>query len=104
MMISHQKKRDNGDCLDRVSDYTLMHKRHRNHKLILWLLQNLMMYQTRTCQIWTPHHHQLDHHHQLNREVAPEETKDRDRVSEYLHIHLRRTQMKIQQPWIHKIA
>ena len=29
----------------------------------------------------------MDHHQKLNREVAPEEMKDLDRVSEYLHIH-----------------
>ena len=78
-------------------------------------------------QIQFPRLHQLDHHHQLNREVAPEETKDPDRVSGYFHIHLRipasshnllyllrelskprlwqlGAQMKLQQPWIHKIA
>ena len=81
----------------------------------------------RTLHPWIPHHHQLDHHHQLNREVAPEEKKDLDRVSEYLHFHLRmpassrnllyillelsrfrlwqlRAQMKIQQLWINNIA
>ena len=72
-----------------------------------------------------PHHHQVDHHHQLIREFAPEKMKDQDRVSECLHIHPRtpvnshnllyllpefsrlwqlRAQMKIQQPWIHKMA
>ena len=91
----------------------------------LWLLQNLMMYQMRTLQIWIPHHHQLDRHQQLNGEVPPEDKKDLDRVSECLHIHLRmpasshnllyllaelsrprqlRAKMKIQQLWIHKIA
>ena len=62
----------------------------------------------------------------LSREVAPEDKEDLDRVSGYLHIHLRMpassrnllnllrelskprlwqfgAQMKIQQPWIHKI-
>ena len=39
---------------------------HNLHKLNLWLLQNLMMCQMKTSQIWT-HHHQLDHHHQVNR-------------------------------------
>ena len=48
-----------------------------------------MMYQMRILQLLIPHHHQLDHHHQLNREVAPEEMKDLDRVSEYLHIYPR---------------
>ena len=62
------------------------------------------MYQMRTFQMWIPHHHQLTCHHQLDREVAPEEMRDPDRVSEHLHIHLRRTQMKIQQPWIYRIA
>ena len=75
----------------------------------------------RILQLLMPHHHQLDHHHQLNREVGPEETKDPDHVSDYIHIHPRmlasshnllyflpefsnprqlRTKMKIQQPWI----
>ena len=124
-MISHNKKRDNGNGPDRVSVYTLMHKCHRNYKFNPWLLQNMMMYQMRTLQQLIPHHHQLDHHHQLNREVAPEEMKDLDRVSENLHIHPRmlassnillylppefRTprqlwaEMKIQQLLIHKIA
>ena len=76
-----------------------MRKFHRNNKLNLWLLQKL-----RTSQMWIPHHQQLDHHHQLNREVAQEETRALDRVIEHLHIHLRRTQMKIQQPWIYRIA
>ena len=47
--------------------------------------RTLMMYQMRTSQIWIPHHHQLTCHHQLDREVAPEETRDPDRVSEHLH-------------------
>ena len=51
MMISHHKKRGNGDGLDRVSAYTLMRKFQRNHKLNLWLLQKLMMYQMKTFQI-----------------------------------------------------
>ena len=91
-MISHHKNRDNGNGLDRLIEYILTRKCHKNHKCNLCLLQNLTMHQMKTWQLWIPHHHQLDHHHQLNREVAPEETKDLDRVSEYLHI------------WIHKIA
>ena len=47
---SPQEERDNGDGLDRVSEYTLMRKFHRNHKLNLWLLQKLMKYQMRTFQ------------------------------------------------------
>ena len=104
MVISHHKERDTGNGLDRVSEHTLMHKLHRNHNLNRWILHNLMMYQMRTSQMWILRLHQLDHHHQLNREVAPDEPKDLDRMSVQLHIHLRRTQMKIQQPWIHKIA
>ena len=38
MMISHHKKRDKGNGLDRVSEYTLTHERHRHHKFNLWLL------------------------------------------------------------------
>ena len=55
------------------------------------LLQNLMMYQMRILRLLIPHHHQLDHHHQLNREVAQEETRDLDLVSEHLHMchHMR---------------
>ena len=87
--ISHHRKRDNGNGPDRVIEYTLTYKCHRYRKFNLWLLHNLMMYQMRTLQLWIPHHYQLDHHHQLNREVTPEETKDLDRVREYLHIHPR---------------
>ena len=36
------------------------------------------------------HHRRLNHSHQLNKEVAQEWMKDRDRVSEHLHVHLRR--------------
>ena len=50
---------------------------------------DLMLYQMRILQLRTPHHHQLDHRHWLNREVATEEKKDPDRVSEYLYIHFR---------------
>ena len=32
MTISHHKKKDNGDGLDSVNEYTLTHKCHRNHK------------------------------------------------------------------------
>ena len=46
-----QAERDNGDGLDRMSQYTLMHKFHRNHKFDLWLIQKPMMYQIRTSQI-----------------------------------------------------
>ena len=86
-----------------------------------------MVFQTRILQLRILHHHQMDHHQKLKREVAPEEKNDLDRVSEYLHIHPRmpasshnlvyllpefsrprlrqlRAKMKIQQPWIHKIA
>ena len=83
---NHPPLNKNGDGLDRVSEFTVMRKFHWNHKLNLWLLQKL-----RTFQKWIPHHQQLDHHHQLNREVAQEETRDLDRKSEYLHFHLRRT-------------
>ena len=31
-IISHLKKKDNGDGLGRVSEHILLHKRHRNHK------------------------------------------------------------------------
>ena len=55
------------------------------------------MFQMRTLQQLIPHHHQLDHHYQLNREVAPEDTKDRGLVSEYLYIQHRQAQMKIEQ-------
>ena len=128
-MISHHKLRDNGNGLDRVSEYILTYKCHRYHKFNQTSLQNLMMmYQMRISQQGIPHHHQLDHCHQLNREVAPpEETNDLDRVSEDLHIHPRmpasshnllyllpefrrprpwqlRAQMKIQHTRIHKIA
>ena len=51
MMFSHHKKRGDGDGLDRVRAYTLIRKFHRNHKLNLWLLQKLMIYQMRTFQI-----------------------------------------------------
>ena len=47
----HHKKKDNGDGLDRVNEYTLTHKCHRNHKFNLWLLQNLMICQMRIIQI-----------------------------------------------------
>ena len=40
MIIIHHKKRDNGDGLDRVSEYTLMHKCHKNRKFDLCLIQN----------------------------------------------------------------
>ena len=50
------------------------------------------------------HHHRLNDSHQLNKEVAQEEMKDRDRVSEHLHVHLRMILIKVQQPRIHKIA
>ena len=43
----------------------------------------------------------MDHNHQLNREVAPEEIKDLDRVSECLHIHPRMPASS-QQPRIQK--
>ena len=43
----------------------------------------------RISKLLTPYLHQLDHHNQLNRGIAPEDTKDLDRVSEYLHIHPR---------------
>ena len=125
-MISHHKKRGNGNGPDRVSEFTLVHKCYRYHEFNLWLLQNLMMFQTRILQLWILHHHQMDHQ-KLKREVAPEEKNDLDRVSEYLHIHPRmpasshillyllpefsrprlwqlKPKMKIQQLWIHKIA
>ena len=50
MMISHQRKRGNGDGPDRVSECTLMHKCNRNHNINLRILQNLMMYRMRTSQ------------------------------------------------------
>ena len=40
-MISHRKKRGNGDSLDRVNEYTLMHKSHKSHKFNLWLLSRI---------------------------------------------------------------
>ena len=54
MMTSHHKKRDNGNGLDRVSEYTLTHKCHRYHKFKLWSFQNLMMYQMRTFTSMNP--------------------------------------------------
>ena len=42
------QKKDNGDGLDRVSEYIIMRKFHGNHKLNLWLFQNLMMHRMRT--------------------------------------------------------
>ena len=104
MKISHHRESSNGNNLDRVSEYTLMHKCQKYHKFNLQLLQNMMMFQMRTLQQLIPHHHQLDHHYQLNREVAPEDTKDLGVVSEYLHTQHRQAQMKIEQLWISKIA
>ena len=90
MMISHHKERGKGNGLECVSKYILTNKCDKNHNLNLWLLQNLMMiYQMRILRLLIPHHHQLDHHYQLNREFAPEEMKDLYHVSEHLHIHLR---------------
>ena len=89
MMISHHKMRNKGkgNGLDRMSEYNLTYKCHRNHK---WLLQNLMMiYQVRILQSLIPHHHQLDHYRHLNKGIAPEEPKDLDHVSESIHVHPR---------------
>ena len=86
MMISHHKERDNGNGLDRVSEYILTYNCHKNHKFNLWLLQNQMMkYQMRILRLLIPHHHQLGHHNQLNREVVPEDPKDRSRSRERIH-------------------
>ena len=50
-MISHHKKRDNGNGPDRMSEFSLMHKLHKNRKLNLCLIQNLMMYQMGILQL-----------------------------------------------------
>ena len=95
-MISHHRKKGNGDGPDGRSEHLLTHKHHRYHKLNLWFLQNLMMYQMRTIQLYILHHHQLDHHHQ-HREVAPQKkTKNLGRKSEHFHFHLLRTWMEVQ--------
>ena len=123
-MISHHRTGNKGkfNGVDRVSEYIYTYKSHRNHKFILWLLQNLMMmYQMRILRLLIPHCHQL------NKGIDPEDPKDLDHVCEYLHVHPRipasshnllyllpefsrprlwqlRAKMMMQQLWIHKIA
>ena len=104
MMISHHRKRGDGDGRDRASEHILTHKLHRYHKVNQQIIQKLMRYQMKNSEIWIIHHHRLNHSHQLNKEVAQAWMKDRDHVSEHLHVHLRRVEMKVQQPWIHRIA
>ena len=41
----------------------------------------------RILRMLIPHPHQLDHYHQLNRGIAPEDLKDLDHASEYIHVH-----------------
>ena len=83
---SHRKK-GNGDSPDRGSEHLFTHKHYRYYKLNLWLVQNLMMYQMRTLQLYILHHHQLDLHQQ-HREVAPQKTKNLGRKGEHFHVHL----------------
>ena len=75
-----------------------------------------MRYQMRISRLRISHHHQLDYHHQLNKGIAPEDSKDLGHVSDHIHVHHRmlviqefsrirqlRAKMKIQQPWVHRI-
>ena len=123
----HHPERGKDNGLDRVSEYIRTYQCRRNRKFNPFLLQNQMIrYQMRILRLLIPHHHQRDHNHQLNMGFAPEEPKDPDHVSEYIHGHpnmpvnsnsllyllLReyssirhlRVMMKIQQPWIHRIG
>ena len=49
----------------------------------------MMKYQMKILRLLIPHHHQLGHHHQLNREVVPEDPQDLGHASEYIHVHSR---------------
>ena len=73
-MISRHKKRHDGNGPDRVIECILTHKCHKYHKFNQWRFQNLMMNQTRTLQMWTLHHHQLDHQHQLSHDPWEKES------------------------------
>ena len=91
MTTSHHRLEDNGNGPDRVSDHILTHECLRNRKYNLWSSKSLLQIQMRMPQLWIPHH-QPDRHLQLSNEIAPEDSKDPDRVSshlnEHLHIHL----------------
>ena len=62
-----------------------------------------------------PHHHQLDYQHELNKGIAPEDSKDPGHVSDYIHVHPRMLvnnnsllcfllqEFTRMQPWVHRI-
>ena len=121
-MISHHKKRGNGNGPDRVTEYILTHKCQFLFK------KNQPMVTPEPDDVSDEDFTAVNpYHHQLNKGIAPEEPKDPRGVSKYFHIHFRMpansrnllfllpefssprlwqlmAQMKIQRPWIHKIA
>ena len=81
-MISQHRERAKDNGLDGVSEYIITYRCRWNHKFNQWLLQNQMMRcQMRILRLLIPHHHQL------NKGIAPEDRKDPDHVSEYIHVH-----------------
>ena len=110
--------KDNGP--DRVSGYILTYQCSRNHQFNLWLQNQMMRFQMRIVRLMIPHNHQL------NKGIGPEDPKDLDHVSEYIHVHAHtlvdnsllylllqehsgiwqlRLKMNIQQPWwVHRIV
>ena len=121
MMISQHRDGGKDKGRARVSEYIFTYQCRRNHKFYLWPLQNQMMrYQTWILRLLIPNRHQL------YRRIAPEEPKDLDHVTEYIHVHPHvrvhnnsllyfllqkysrirqlRKMMQIQQPWMHRIV
>ena len=90
-MISHHRKRDKGNGLDRVSEYTLTHECQRHHKFNLWLLQNLMMYHMRTTDVnpASPSAGPRPSAEQRGRSRRNERSRSRERVPPHSSSHAR---------------
>ena len=84
-MISHHRERGNDNGLDRLrGEYILTYQCRRSQKFNGWLLQNQMM----RCEMEFFTIVDSSPPSVAKRESLPEDPKDLDHVSVYIHVHL----------------